>query len=220
MTASDQALRRALRLVLVTDGRGDVERLVELLAAAVEGGLRTVQLREPTLAMPAFEVLCARALELLRPVGGAVLVNDRVELAERAAVAGVHLGARSIPVTVARRRLGTTAWIGFSAHDGAQIAAAAAQGADYVSLSPVWPTSSKPGAPALGLPTALRLAQAAPLPVVLLGGIDEARASSLRGVWTGGVAVRSAITEAADPRRAAAALCAALGLDQRTAASS
>ena len=217
MNAPDRALARALRLVLVTDGRGDAARLCRLVAAAVDGGLRTVQLREPALPAADYASLCERLAAILRAVGGVLLLNDRVAAARAEVAAGVHLGARSMPVAEARARLGPAAWIGFSAHDAAEIASAAAQGADYVSLSPVWPTTCKPGAPALGLPAALRIAQRAPLPVVLLGGIDERRAAELRGRWSGGVAVRSAICEAADPRPATAALRAALGLDREVA---
>jgi thiamine-phosphate pyrophosphorylase len=97
----------------------------------------------------------------------------------------------------ARALLGPGALIGVSAHDGAGIARAAAQGADYVTLSPVFPSLSKPGyGPPLELEGFARLAANAPLPVLALGGIDAGNAASVRAAGAAGVAVMGALLRA------------------------
>jgi thiamine-phosphate pyrophosphorylase len=206
-------IERLFRPVLITDARGDAGRIETIVAAAVDGGVRAVQVREPLLGARALGALCER-LRARLPAGGMVLVNDRVDVAAVGFADGVHLGGRSLAPEDARRVLGPQALIGFSAHDADELAFAAQQGASYASLSPVFRTASKPGAAALGLERALVLARAAKLPVVWLGGIDEARARELRARWSGAVAVRGAICGARDPRAAAAALVRALGAQE------
>jgi thiamine-phosphate pyrophosphorylase len=207
------SIARAFRPLLITDGRGEVPRIEAIVGAAIDGGVRAVQVREPGLGARQLATLCAR-LRARMPVGGLVLVNDRVDVAAAGCADGVHLGGRSLAPADARRVLGPHALIGFSAHDADELASAVAQGASYATLSPLFPTASKPGAPALGLERALALAGAAALPVVLLGGIDTGRARELRGRWPGAVAVLSAICSAPDPRAAAAALVDALGAQE------
>ena len=201
-------LASSCRLVLITDGRGDVERVVSIVEGAVAGGVRAVQLREER--MPARELarLCERLRPLLDDVSGLLLVNDRADVAAQAH--GVHLGRRSLPPTSARRLLGVDAVLGFSAHDADEMRWAAQQGADYVSLSPVFPTASKPGVPALGLARAHEIAMAAPIPVVWLGGFDLEAVAAVASREPFGVAVMSAICSAADPQAAAAGLLARL----------
>ena len=197
----------SMRTVLITDSRGGYERLLRLCRAALAGGIRALQIREPV--WSAAEV--ARACETLLPdveaCGGLLLVNDRADVAAAGLAHGVHLGTRSLRPDQVRPFVGERVLIGFSAHGGAEIEAAARQGADYVSLSPVWPTSSKPGAAALGPELARRLTAAAPLPVVWLGGIDAARVPECAAA--AGIAVVSAVCAADDPTAAAAALVAA-----------
>jgi thiamine-phosphate pyrophosphorylase len=111
-------------------------------------------------------------------------------------------------VRAARRRLGTSALIGYSAHSRADIAAAVADGADYVTLSPIFLTTSKPGyGPALGL-DALRPDW--PLPVLALGGIGLENAAACMTAGAAGVAVMGEAMRAARPREFMANLLAAL----------
>jgi len=156
-----------------------------------------------------------RVLELVAraPESPLVLVNDRVDVAATRAAHGAQIGHRSLPPELARDVLGPHATLGYSAHDEQELAQAAAH-CSFALLSPVWPTSSKPGAAFLGVERAARLTVAARLPVLWLGGVDEQTIASLRDAPAegrpAGVAVRSAIMRADDPQRAARALLAAL----------
>jgi len=122
---------------------------------------------------------------------------------------GAHLPAASLPIAVARALLGPDAWIGRSTHAARDAEAAAADGADYVVLGPIFATPSKE---AYGLPlgvTALGAVRGT-TPIVAIGGIDLANAAATRAAGAHGVAVIRAILDAADPAAAARALRAAI----------
>jgi thiamine-phosphate pyrophosphorylase len=196
-----------LQLILVTDGLGDLARLQVIVTAALAGGVRCVQLREPKWTARAL----VRACELLTPqldsVGGLLLVNDRVDVAATRVAHGANIGHRSLPPDLAREVIGPHGMLGYSAHDEEELEQAAAGGCNFALLSPVWPTTSKPGAAFLGVARAAELTANATLPVVWLGGVDEYTVEQISTAPAAGrpvgVAVRSAITAAADPATAA-----------------
>lgn len=145
--------------------------------------------------------------------GALLAVNDRADLAYAVGADVLHLGQDDLPVAVAREILGPGPLVGLSSHAQAQTrAAATADGVDYYCVGPVWPTPTKPGRPAPGLPLvryAAGLAGARPwfaIGGVSLDTLDEVMAAGARRV----VVVR-AITDADDPGRAAASLAARLG---------
>ncbi|HEX7968044.1 MAG TPA: thiamine phosphate synthase, partial [Stellaceae bacterium] len=128
-----------------------------------------------------------------------------------AEAAGVHLPSNAISLD-ARRRLGTAALIGCSAHDRAELAAAAAAGADYATLSPIFPSASKPAyGPALGLASLASMVAARGLPVVALGGIDETNGTACIRAGAAGLAVMGGVMAAADPAAVMAGLIRTLG---------
>jgi thiamine-phosphate pyrophosphorylase len=196
--------------MLVTDGAGDVGRIERTVDAAVRAGLRAVQVREEKLTARVLAALCERLRPALRRAGGVLLVNDRADVAA-AAADGVHLGRRSLPPSAARAIVGARALVGFSAHDADEVAWAAAQGADYVTLSPVFATAIKPDAAPLGPERAAEITRAASLPVLWLGGVTPARIAATAPRVPHGFAVMSAVCGANDPAAAVQELLAALG---------
>jgi thiamine-phosphate diphosphorylase len=208
----------ALRVLLVTDGRGDVDRLRDLVQAAVAGGVRAVQLREPNLAARRLAELASELLPLLVDVGGYLLVNDRVDVAAAGHAHGAQVGHRSLSPRDARTALGASRLLGCSVHDERQLADAASAGADFAVLAPVFATASKPGVEPLGMERAGRCTAAAQVPVLWLGGVTPANVARIvslpRDHRPCGVAVLGGICHAVDPRAAAAQYCevaAALG---------
>ena len=199
-----------LRLMLVTDGRGDADRLEVLVQAAVSGGLRAVQLRELQMTASDLARLCDRLRPLLEAVDGCLLVNDRVDVAAAGHAHGAHVGFRSLAPGAARSVLGPRGFLGMSVHDAAEMSEAVAGGCNYAVLAPVWSTATKPDAVGLGLAVAGGLTAAADLPVLWLGGLDAQRARSVGDLPPEqrpmGVAVCSAICAASDPRQATEAL--------------
>lgn len=160
-----------------------LRRLEERLAA----GLRLVQLREKGLPADELEALARRAAELCLRAGAKLLINSDMELARRLGV-GVHLNSAQLAGLTARPDL---PWLGASCHDAAELARAAALGADFAVLSPVLPTASHPGAPPLGWPRFEALAQGASIPVFALGGLTEADLDLARRHHAHGVALKS-----------------------------
>jgi 8-oxo-dGTP diphosphatase len=169
-----------------------VDSFLARLDVALAGGLRLIQLRDKSLPEDARLELARETVRRAHRHGARVLVNGPLELARAAGADGVHLD-RSAAAGLAARP--DADWVGVSCHDGAELAHAAAIGADFALLSPVLPTLTHPGAPTLGWETFSALAAASPIPVYGLGGLgrdDVAQAQShgahgvalLRGAWT------------------------------------
>jgi thiamine-phosphate pyrophosphorylase len=187
-------------LLVITD-RHQARHSIETIAAAVgHGGGRWLLLRDRDLAPAERWDLAARLARIASRHGIALSVSTDAELAAAVAAAGIHLQAAAA-VAPARQRLGSTAVIGVSAHSLPDVAAAAKAGADYVTLSPIFLTSSKPGyGPALGVAT-LRAAAVYEIPVLALGGVTANTAGACLAAGARGVAVMGAVMRADDPGR-------------------
>jgi thiamine-phosphate diphosphorylase len=187
--------------MVFTDRRQARRPLPDIVAAAVDGGARVVVLRERDLACGDRAALAARLYAVLVPVGGRLLLAGST-----AGPDGQHLAAAD-PWPAWPRGL-----VGRSCHDETELAAAAAEGAAYATVSPVFATTSKPGyGPPLGLSRLAQLCAGAGLPVYALGGIETAeQAAACREAGAAGVAVMGAVMRAADPAGLVAALGAAL----------
>ena len=199
-------------LYLCTDARerqGDTEGFLD---RALGGGVDIVQLRHKGLEAGAE----LRYLETFRRAcdkhGALLAVNDRADVAYAAGADVLHLGQDDLPAAVARQICGPGVVIGLSSHDEQQAAAAAAAPeADYYCTGPVWPTPTKPGRPAPGLPL-VRFAAglSAARPWFAIGGIDLGNLDQVLDAGARRVVVVRAITEADDPGAAAVALAARL----------
>ena len=195
-------------MYLITDCAQTAGRpLLEVVASALHGGIRAVQLRERGLATRELLALAESLRALTRQHGAALLVNDRVDVALACDADGVHLPARSFAVADARRLLGAQRLIGVSTHAPAELSAADAAGADFAVFGPLYDTPSKRTyGSALG-PAALADARrATALPLFAIGGLDLERVTDVHAHGADGVAVIRAVLAAAEPAAAAAAL--------------
>ena len=208
------------RLYLCTDARRDHGDLAEFADAALAGGVDIIQLRDKgSAAEQRLGPLEARdelaALEMLadtaRRHGALLAVNDRADIARAAGAAVLHLGQDDLPVKVARDIVGPDTLIGHSTHDRQQVSAAIAEPVDYFCVGPCWPTPTKPGRPAPGLPLVRATAElACDKPWFAIGGIDAARLPDVLDAGARRIVVVRAITGAEDPRAAAQELSSAL----------
>ncbi|MFP5403837.1 MAG: Nudix family hydrolase [Gammaproteobacteria bacterium] len=169
-----------------------VDSFLARLDVALADGLRLIQLRDKSLPKAERLALAQETVRRAHRHGARVLVNGPLELAQAAGADGVHLDAAAAAALTVRPE---AEWVGVSCHDAAELAHAAAIGADFALLSPVLPTQTHPGAPTLGWDRFAELAAASPIPVYGLGGLerdDVALAQShgahgvalLRGAWT------------------------------------
>ena len=205
-------------LYLISDAeRVGEDRTLETIREACRGGLRLVQLREPTWNVERLESLALRLLEQVEQELALVVnchpgtdFSPRLELVERLGAGGVHVGGGETGcVEEVRKILGAGVVIGYSAHSAGEAEQAFACGANYVSLSPVFTPLSKQGEfEPLGLDQLSAACSFLDGPVYALGGITVAAAASIRLCGAAGVAVVSALFEAGDPLRAAGELAA------------
>jgi thiamine-phosphate pyrophosphorylase len=140
------------------------------------------------------------AVGVLRAAGVVTLVNDRVDWALLAGADGVHLGDEDLPPAEARQLLGPGRIVGVTVRDAAGARAAAAAGASYVGLGPVFATRTKEvPAPVLGLERLREEVRASPLPVVAIGGIGLGTVTAVARAGVHGVAVVSDLWTGGDP---------------------
>jgi thiamine-phosphate pyrophosphorylase len=166
----------------------------DVIAAALEGGVRMVQYRDKDLPDSGFEREARAALELCRRYGALLLINDRVHVALALGADGVHLGQEDMPPAEARRLLGPKAIIGLSTHNRKELLAAQDQPLDYVNIGPMFPTATKDHSRygALGTDAVLELAALSRHPFTTMGGIKR---SHLRSLFARGVATVAVVTE-------------------------
>jgi len=171
------------------------ERSSDLLHWArrlAEADVPAMQIRVRDLTDRGLLDLVLRVKEIVRSVPGAstrILVNARADVALAAAIDGVHLPSRGIPIAAARGIVGPDSWIGRSTHSIDEAIAAAEEGADYVVLGPIFETPSKR---ALGEPLGTDLLEEATrtvrVPILAIGGIDGGLLQSIEETGAHGVA--------------------------------
>jgi thiamine-phosphate pyrophosphorylase len=211
MRVAESSTRSAPRLMWITDGQGDPDRILTIAAAAVRGGMEAIQVREPGMAQASRRDLLRRLVAMLRPLDCRVMVND--DLLQTDVCDGLHLKAGTCSPRDTRQRVGGQPLLSIACHDPQQLRVAG-DGCDFALLSPVWPTRSKPGHPGIGLPVAAEWTRQATVPVLWLGGVAADRILGLQELPEGsrpaGLAVMGEIAHAADPERAARQLSGAL----------
>ncbi|TDC21473.1 thiamine phosphate synthase [Streptomyces sp. 8K308] len=196
------------RLYLCTDARKRQGDLPGFLDAVLAGGVDIVQLRDKSLEAAEELELLAVLADACRRHGRLLAVNDRADVAHAAGSDVLHLGQGDLPVPAARAILGDGVLIGRSTHAPAQVDAALADPAvDYFCTGPCWPTPTKPGRAAPGLPLVeYAAARAGAKPWFAIGGIDAATLDQVLDAGARRVVVVRALTEAPDPGEAAATL--------------
>ncbi len=207
----------ASSLYLCTDARRERGDLLDFVAAALDGGVDIVQLRDKGSvgerefgaleAGPELSLL-AQLKELTVATGALLAVNDRADIAVAADADVLHVGQDDLPVATARRLVGDDVLLGLSTHDAGQASAAAADPLiDYFCVGPCWSTPTKPGRPGTGLDL-VRHAAAVTTdhPWFAIGGIDEERAPEVTAAGATRIVVVRALTAASDPARAATSL--------------
>ncbi len=192
------------RLLLITDSTVCAD-LPPAVAAALEGGVRHVLLREKGMAAAELTALARELRRLTTAQGACLLIHDRLDLALAVAADGIHLPDNGLE-TAEVRRLWPQGLVGRSCHSVESARRAGQAGADFVTLSPLFATLSHPGQPPLGATRFAALRANIPGPVLALGGIHAGNAAEAMGTGADGIALIRGILNAPDPRRAAETL--------------
>mgnify|MGYP001829024368 FL=1 len=192
-------------LYLVTDrGLARGRSTLDIVSAAVSGGVTCVQLREKDCSTLEFieEALAIKKFLNTRQVP--LIINDRLDVALAVRADGVHLGQSDMPLEMARKIVGRSMLIGISAESVQDAVEAEKGGADYLGVSPIYatPTKSDTAAP-LGLEGLREIRKRVKIPLAAIGGLNASNAAEVIRHGADGVAVVSAIVAADDPGTAA-----------------
>ena len=199
------------RLYFVVEGSVQGRPADAIVAAALEGGVDLVQLRDKHAGDDELLATAARFRALCDEHGALFVLNDRPDLAAACDADAVHVGQDDARVADARAVVGDDVLIGLSTHAPEHFEAGLAAGADYLCAGPVHETPTKPGRPATGLGYVRHAARrAGDRPWFAIGGIDAANVAEVIEAGAERVVVVRAIRDAADPRAAAGALRASL----------
>ncbi len=202
-------LRARLALIVITDpNAGPGRSVVEVVRLALQGGAPAIQLRMKDGGGREMSELGALLLEETRRAGALLFVNDRVDVALAIGADGAHVGDDDLPVSAIRRIVPPGFLLGRSVDQVDEAESAMWEGADYVGAGPVYPTGSKlDTGPVMGVEGIAGIRRRlGDLPLVGIGGITEANAGAVGGAGADGVAVISAVMQAADPAAATRAL--------------
>ena len=195
-------------LYLVTDRQQTNGRpLVDVIEAALKGGVRAVQLREKDLNTKELYELAFELRKLTRQYQARLFINDRADIALAVDADGVHLGNSSLPIYRVRAMVGPRKYIGVSCHNQLNVITAQEKGADFVTFGPIYFTPSKTifGNP-VGLDLLETVASTSKIPIFALGGVKSNKVADVLTRGANGVALVSAIISAADPEAEARAI--------------
>ena len=194
----------AWRLYVIVDPAATHGRdLAWVAEQAIRGGADVIQLRDKRGSAGQLCDTATRLLQVTRPRGIPLIINDRADVAAASGADGVHLGQDDVPVEAARHMLGPNALIGASTHSLEQAVAADARSLDYLAVGPVYATPTKPNAPHVGIDLIAQVALRVRRPLVAIGGIDAARVHEVRRAGVQRIAVVRAVCGAEDPGAAA-----------------
>ncbi len=202
-------------IYLVTDTRlcGGRAGVAATAAAAARGGVRTVQLRDPSATTRELVALGRALRAALDPFGVPLIINDRADVALVVGAAGAHVGQRDLDPRDARALLGPQAHVGLSVSNEQELADALALPAGTVDLLGVGPIRDTPSktdaAPAMGWDGLAAVCAASPVPAVAIGGVGVDDLATVVRAGAVGAAVISAICGRPDPEGAARQLVSA-----------
>ena len=198
-----------LYLVLDTSLLGE-RAPVDAARQAIEGGARVVQLRDKSGVKARTLSLAVQLAEVCALSGALFVVNDHLDVALASNADGLHVGQGDLPVDSARRLLPQGKILGCSAATLDEAVRAEQQGADYVAVGRMYPTSSKQDTRPAGPDTLRQVKHAVSIPVVAIGGINEHNVLQVVDAGADAIAVISAVLGAADIRQASRSLAAAM----------
>ncbi|MCP4682349.1 MAG: thiamine phosphate synthase [Desulfobacterales bacterium] len=195
-------------LYLVTDrGLSMGRTTLEIVEAAVHGGVTCVQLREKDCSTREFVNQALLIKDFLKLKKVPLIINDCLDVALAIGADGIHLGQSDMPFSLAKNIVGDTLVIGISAESLSDAIQAEKEGADYIGVSPIYKTPTKTDtAPPLGLKGIEEIRAVVDIPIVGIGGLNETNAREVIKSGADGVAVVSAIVSADDPETASRTL--------------
>ena len=194
-------------LYFITDSTGFTEEeFLRRTEAALQGGVTLLQLREKDKTTREYLELAQKVHALTRKYNVPLIIDDRLDIAMAIDAEGVHLGQSDMPIDLARKLFGPDKIIGATAKTVPQALEAWEQGADYLGVGAIYPTTTKVKTILTSTDTLRDICAAVAIPVNAIGGLNRDNIDILAGIPIAGICVVSAIMKAADPKKAAAEL--------------
>lgn len=193
-----------LSLYVIIDRRMMRGRLpIQVVREAIAGGVTAIQLREKEMESRDLYNLASSIREVAKKRRVLFLVDDRVDIAKACNADGVHLGEKDLPIKIARKLLGRNKIIGATVRNLSQALKAQREGADYLSLGPIFSTKTRKDLPLpRGLKTITRIKKKIKIPLIAIGGINRNNVARVIRAGADGVAVVSAVVGAENVRKA------------------
>ena len=176
---------------------------IELANQVIRGGAKTIQLRDKLQSKKELLLIAQQLRKLCTEHNVLFIMNDYLDLALAADADGVHLGQNDLPLPVARKLLPIDKILGSSVTTLDQAITAESEGADYIAVGSIYPTTSKETAKVVGLEMLHQIREGVTLPLVAIGGITKDNATEVMAAGADSVAVISAIAQAKAPEEAA-----------------
>lgn len=191
-------------LYFITDSSNDKEEeFLYRVEQAIQGGVTLVQLREKDRSTREYIALAEKTHAITQRYQIPLIIDDRVDVALAVDAEGVHVGASDIPVFMARKLMGNHKIVGATAKTVLQAREAYEQGADYLGVGAIYPTTTKVKTVLTSTDTLRDICDAVPIPVNAIGGLNKDNIEVLKQIPIAGICVVSAIMKADDPKKAA-----------------
>ena len=182
------------------------EEFLYRVEQALMGGITLLQLREKDKSTREYMDLAEKVHTLTKKYNVPLIIDDRVDVALAMGAEGVHLGQSDMPINTARKILGDDFIIGATTKTVPQALEAYQQGADYLGVGAIFPTTTKVKTVITSTETLGNICSAVPIPVNAIGGLNKDNIDILKGITIAGICVVSAIMKADDPKQATAEL--------------
>ncbi len=191
-------------LYFITDSTNyNEEEFLYRVEQALQGGVTLLQLREKEKSIREYIVLAQKVHEITKQYNVPLIIDDRVDVALAIDAEGVHVGAGDMPVAIARKLMGEDKIVGATAKTVPWAREAYEQGADYLGVGAIYPTTTKVKTVLTSTDTLRDICNAVPIPVNAIGGLNKDNIDVLTGIPIDGICAVSAIMKAEDPRNAA-----------------
>ena len=191
-------------LYFITDSTGCTEEaFLSCVEQALKGGATLLQLREKNKSTREYIQLAEKVHVIAQRYNVPLIIDDRVDVALAIDAEGVHVGAEDMPVAAARKLMGNDKIVGATAKTVPWAQEAYEQGADYLGVGAIYPTTTKVKTVLTSTDTLRDICHAVPIPVNAIGGLNKENIDVLAGIPIAGICVVSAIMKADDPKKAA-----------------
>ena len=195
------------KLYFITDSTNySEEEFLFRVEEALKGGATLLQLREKEKTTREYIELAQKVHSIAKKYNVPLIIDDRVDVALAVGAEGVHVGQSDMPVCIARKLMGKDKIVGATTKTVPQAIDAYEQGADYLGVGAIYPTTTKVKTVLTSVATLKEICESVPIPANAIGGLNKDNIDVLKGIPIAGICVVSAIMKADNPKQATAEL--------------